>query len=153
MHPSILEQAAPRHSPRSGSPSGMTPLHVVILAAGQGKRMRSDLPKVLHPLAGRPFLSHVIDAANGWARRACTSCTVTAGASYGKPWPRPASLGWSSASGSAPVTPSRRRCPIFPTMRRQEVIEYLKGVKLEESDTKLRSTDHKMQPDSPEEEV
>ena len=65
MHPSILEQAAPRHSPRSGSPSGMTPLHVVILAAGQGKRMRSDLPKVLHPLAGRPLLSHVIDAANG----------------------------------------------------------------------------------------
>ena len=43
----------------------VTPLHVVILAAGQGKRMRSDLPKVLHPLAGRPLLSHVIDAANG----------------------------------------------------------------------------------------
>ena len=43
----------------------MTPLHVVILAAGQGKRMRSALPKVLHPLAGRPLLSHVIDAANG----------------------------------------------------------------------------------------
>ena len=43
----------------------MTPLHVVILAAGQGKRMRSDLPKVLHPLAGRPLLSHVIDAASG----------------------------------------------------------------------------------------
>lgn len=33
---------------------------VVILAAGQGKRMRSDLPKVLQPLAGRPLLSHVI---------------------------------------------------------------------------------------------
>ena len=43
----------------------MTPLHVVILAAGGGKRMRSDLPKVLHPLAGRPLLSYVIDAANG----------------------------------------------------------------------------------------
>ena len=42
----------------------MTPLHVVILAAGQGKRMRSDLPKVLHLLAGRPLLSCVIDAAN-----------------------------------------------------------------------------------------
>ena len=41
----------------------MTPLHVVILAAGQGKRMRSNLPKVLHPLAGRPLLSYVIDAA------------------------------------------------------------------------------------------
>lgn len=34
-------------------------LTVVILAAGQGKRMRSDLPKVLHPLAGRPLLAHV----------------------------------------------------------------------------------------------
>ena len=39
------------------------PLEVVVLAAGQGKRMRSDLPKVLHPLAGRPLLSHVIAAA------------------------------------------------------------------------------------------
>ena len=42
----------------------MTPLHVVILAAGQGTRMRSSVPKVLHLLAGRPLLSHVIDAAN-----------------------------------------------------------------------------------------
>ncbi len=39
------------------------PLAVVILAAGQGKRMRSDLPKVLQPLAGRPLLQHVIDTA------------------------------------------------------------------------------------------
>jgi bifunctional UDP-N-acetylglucosamine pyrophosphorylase/glucosamine-1-phosphate N-acetyltransferase len=39
------------------------PLQVVILAAGQGKRMHSDLPKVAHPLAGRPLLSHVIDTA------------------------------------------------------------------------------------------
>jgi bifunctional UDP-N-acetylglucosamine pyrophosphorylase/glucosamine-1-phosphate N-acetyltransferase len=38
-------------------------LNVVILAAGQGKRMRSDLPKVLHPLAGKPLLGHVVDAA------------------------------------------------------------------------------------------
>jgi len=38
-------------------------LSVVILAAGQGKRMASDLPKVLQPLAGRPLLGHVIDAA------------------------------------------------------------------------------------------
>jgi len=35
----------------------------VILAAGQGKRMRSDLPKVVQPLAGRPLLAHVIDTA------------------------------------------------------------------------------------------
>ena len=38
-------------------------LSVVILAAGQGKRMNSDLPKVLQPLAGRPLLQHVIGAA------------------------------------------------------------------------------------------
>ena len=37
------------------------PLYVVVLAAGQGKRMHSALPKVLHPLAGRPLLAHVLD--------------------------------------------------------------------------------------------
>jgi bifunctional UDP-N-acetylglucosamine pyrophosphorylase / glucosamine-1-phosphate N-acetyltransferase len=39
------------------------PLSVVILAAGQGKRMNSDLPKVLQPLAGQPLLQHVIRTA------------------------------------------------------------------------------------------
>ncbi len=38
-------------------------LSVVILAAGQGTRMRSTLPKVLHPLSGKPMLFHAIDAA------------------------------------------------------------------------------------------
>jgi bifunctional UDP-N-acetylglucosamine pyrophosphorylase/glucosamine-1-phosphate N-acetyltransferase len=38
-------------------------MNVVILAAGMGKRMRSALPKVLHPLAGKPLLSHVLDTA------------------------------------------------------------------------------------------
>ncbi|MDZ4255819.1 MAG: bifunctional UDP-N-acetylglucosamine diphosphorylase/glucosamine-1-phosphate N-acetyltransferase GlmU [Sulfuritalea sp.] len=38
-------------------------MNVVILAAGQGKRMHSDLPKVLHPLAGKALLGHVIDTA------------------------------------------------------------------------------------------
>ncbi|AOK24706.1 bifunctional N-acetylglucosamine-1-phosphate uridyltransferase/glucosamine-1-phosphate acetyltransferase [Burkholderia ubonensis] len=38
-------------------------MNIVILAAGTGKRMRSALPKVLHPLAGRPLLSHVIATA------------------------------------------------------------------------------------------
>ena len=47
------------------SPSGAAepPLSVIILAAGEGKRMKSALPKVLQPLAGRPLLAHVIDTA------------------------------------------------------------------------------------------
>src|SRR5215831_16649941 len=38
-------------------------LQVAILAAGEGKRMRSALPKVLHPLAGKPLIEHVLDTA------------------------------------------------------------------------------------------
>lgn len=40
---------------------------VVVLAAGKGTRMRSDLPKVLHPVAGRPLLEHVLRSAEGLA--------------------------------------------------------------------------------------
>jgi len=39
------------------------PLHVVILAAGKGSRMRSNLPKVLHQVAGKSLLGHVIESA------------------------------------------------------------------------------------------
>ena len=47
-------------------------MEVVILAAGQGKRMRSILPKVLQPLAGKPLLGHVLDTARKLeARRIC----------------------------------------------------------------------------------
>src|SRR5690606_17823067 len=38
-------------------------LHVVILAAGEGKRMKSALPKVLQRVGGRPMLAHVVDTA------------------------------------------------------------------------------------------
>ncbi|CAM5187115.1 Bifunctional protein GlmU OS=Castellaniella defragrans OX=75697 GN=glmU PE=3 SV=1 [Castellaniella defragrans] len=38
-------------------------LNIVILAAGLGKRMQSDLPKVLHPIAGKPMLGHVLATA------------------------------------------------------------------------------------------
>ncbi len=47
-------------------------LGVAVLAAGQGTRMCSDLPKVLHPLAGRPLLAHVLAAAKALeAERVC----------------------------------------------------------------------------------
>jgi bifunctional UDP-N-acetylglucosamine pyrophosphorylase/glucosamine-1-phosphate N-acetyltransferase len=46
-------------------------LEVIILAAGKGTRMRSDLPKVLHPLAGKPMLVHAVEQ----AQRLSPKCT------------------------------------------------------------------------------
>jgi bifunctional UDP-N-acetylglucosamine pyrophosphorylase/glucosamine-1-phosphate N-acetyltransferase len=44
---------------------GHTPLSAVVLAAGEGTRMRSSTPKVLHPIAGRPLVEHAVRAAAG----------------------------------------------------------------------------------------
>src|SRR5690606_41074906 len=41
--------------------------HVIILAAGEGKRMKSDIPKVAHTAAGKPLVNHVIAAASALA--------------------------------------------------------------------------------------
>lgn len=41
----------------------MSPLNIIILAAGKGTRMHSKLPKVLHQIGGKPILAHVIDCA------------------------------------------------------------------------------------------
>lgn len=43
--------------------SAATPLAIVVLAAGKGTRMKSDLHKVLHPIAGRPMLDHLLASA------------------------------------------------------------------------------------------
>ena len=40
----------------------MTDIAAIILAAGQGTRMKSDLHKVLHPIAGRPMLMHLVES-------------------------------------------------------------------------------------------
>ena len=44
-----------------------SPLAIVVLAAGKGTRMKSDLHKVLHPIAGRPMLEHLLASAAGLA--------------------------------------------------------------------------------------
>ncbi len=53
-----------------------TPLHIIVLAAGQGKRMHSALPKVLHPVLFRPMIHHVLDLAQSLSP---TSLTVIVG--------------------------------------------------------------------------
>ena len=58
-----MRKTARRAGARPGTAPAPAPLSVVILAAGEGKRMKSALPKVLQPLAGRPLLKHVIDTA------------------------------------------------------------------------------------------
>jgi bifunctional UDP-N-acetylglucosamine pyrophosphorylase/glucosamine-1-phosphate N-acetyltransferase len=52
----------------------MLKLNIVVLAAGLGKRMYSALPKVLHPLAGKPLLMHVLDTARALSPH--TTCVI-----------------------------------------------------------------------------
>jgi bifunctional UDP-N-acetylglucosamine pyrophosphorylase/glucosamine-1-phosphate N-acetyltransferase len=52
--------------------NGMSDVHIVILAAGKGTRMKSALPKVLHRVAGRPMIEHVIGVANRLSPRSIT---------------------------------------------------------------------------------
>jgi len=54
----FLGEASPSRTSRLRHSAGH--VNIVILAAGIGKRMRSDVPKVLHPLAGRPMVGHVL---------------------------------------------------------------------------------------------
>ncbi|WP_334157759.1 bifunctional UDP-N-acetylglucosamine diphosphorylase/glucosamine-1-phosphate N-acetyltransferase GlmU [Oryzomicrobium sp.] len=56
----------------SASHSPLPALNVVVLAAGQGKRMHSNLPKVLHPLAGKALAAHVLDTARSLAPQSIT---------------------------------------------------------------------------------
>src|SRR5436305_14560047 len=53
--------ATPRARQEVSAMTQYRPLSAVVLAAGEGTRMRSTTPKVLHPLCGRPMLLHVLD--------------------------------------------------------------------------------------------
>jgi bifunctional UDP-N-acetylglucosamine pyrophosphorylase/glucosamine-1-phosphate N-acetyltransferase len=75
----------------------MNAIDVVIMAAGQGTRMKSRVPKVLHRLAGRPLLQHVVDAVSQLQARQVIVVTGSgaaqveaAVAAWGRPGSRPA---------------------------------------------------------------
>ncbi|WP_420465231.1 bifunctional UDP-N-acetylglucosamine diphosphorylase/glucosamine-1-phosphate N-acetyltransferase GlmU [Panacagrimonas sp.] len=72
-------------APKPRTDRSAAPLHVVILAAGQGTRMRSALPKVLHPIAGRPMLEHVLATAQSLGA-ACCHVVVGHGAETLRAW-------------------------------------------------------------------
>lgn len=72
---------------RSANPSRT--LAVVIMAAGKGKRLKSDLPKVLHDVCGRPVLRHVLEAV-----RVVRPARVILVVSHGKEQVRAAVRGW-----------------------------------------------------------
>ena len=79
----------------------------IILAAGKGKRMGSDLPKVLVPVGGRPMIRYVVDAVT--ARRRQTHADrrrLSRPISSAANWPvSPASTSLSRLNNSAPAMP------------------------------------------------
>src|SRR3954449_11720948 len=56
-------------SPANREPNTMNGPVAIILAAGQGKRMKSEKAKVLHEVCGRPMINYVVDAARGAGAR------------------------------------------------------------------------------------
>src|SRR3546814_2531560 len=61
-------------------------LAVVVLAAGKGSRMKSDLPKVLHPVAGKPMLWHVLASVSALAPAASVVVVAPGMAPFGLAW-------------------------------------------------------------------
>jgi bifunctional UDP-N-acetylglucosamine pyrophosphorylase/glucosamine-1-phosphate N-acetyltransferase len=64
-----MEQVMTSISKNNVNQAGLPPVDVVIMAAGKGTRMKSQLPKVLHRLAGRALLQHVVDTAAALSAR------------------------------------------------------------------------------------
>jgi len=75
----------------------MSAIDVVVMAAGKGTRMKSRLPKVLHSLAGRALLRHVMDTVGGLAARQVVVITGNGAAEV-----EAAVAGWARGNGGAP---------------------------------------------------
>ena len=91
----------------------MSAVDVVIMAAGKGTRMKSKRPKVLHTLAGRPLLRHVLDSAAALGARQVVVVT-----GHGATEVEAACVGWAGAGGqkdSNPVVQSVRQEPQLGT--------------------------------------
>ena len=88
----------------------MNQVDVVIMAAGKGTRMKSRLPKVLHRLAGRPLLAHVLDGAAGLGVR---SMVVITG--HGAAEVEAFCDGWSASMDAAPTLRAVRQEPQLGT--------------------------------------
>ena len=95
------------------------PLHVIILAAGAGKRMKSALPKVLQPVAGRPMLAHVIETARQLQPAGIHVVHGHGGEAVRAAFAGQDDLAWPSRCSSwAPAMPCCRRCRPCRTPRR-----------------------------------
>ena len=84
------------------------PLHVVILAAGEGKRMKSARPKVLQPIAGRPMLAHVVDAARALRPAGIHVVHGHGGEQVRAAFAGQADLAWAEHEASQTDKPARR---------------------------------------------
>jgi bifunctional UDP-N-acetylglucosamine pyrophosphorylase / glucosamine-1-phosphate N-acetyltransferase len=81
----------------------MTAIDVVVMAAGKGTRMKSRLPKVLHSLAGRPLLQHVMDTVHALSARHVVVITGN-----GAPEVEAAVSGWAKAAQQEPARFARQ---------------------------------------------
>jgi bifunctional UDP-N-acetylglucosamine pyrophosphorylase / glucosamine-1-phosphate N-acetyltransferase len=81
----------------------MTAIDVVVMAAGKGTRMKSRLPKVLHSLAGRPLLQHVMDTVHALSARHVVVITGN-----GAPEVEAAVSGWAKAVQQEPARFARQ---------------------------------------------
>ena len=85
-----------------------TSYSIVMLAAGQGTRMKSDKPKVMHPLAGRPMIQHGLATLTALAPAPAQIAIVigpgmAAVAKAVAPWPRPCRpSAWARRTRSTP---------------------------------------------------